>query len=55
MIPAIQDAMAYNGPALVDFVVDEEENVFPMIPPGESLEQLIEAPKEQVEEKTWAP
>ena len=54
VIPAIQDAMAYNGPALVDFVVDEEENVFPMIPPGESLEQLIEAPKEQVEEKTWA-
>ena len=55
VVPAIQDAMAHDGPALVDFVVDEEENVYPMIPPGESLEQLIEAPKDQVEEKTWAP
>ena len=52
VVPAIQDAMAYDGPVLVDFVVDEEENVYPMIPPGESLEQLIEAPKEQVEEET---
>ena len=55
VVPAIQDAMAYDGPVLVDFVVDEEENVYPMIPPGESIEQLIEAPKEQVEEETWAP
>ena len=55
VVPAIQDAMAHDGPALVDFVVDEEENVYPMIPPGESLEPLIEAPKDQVEEKTWAP
>ena len=44
--PAIQEAMAHDGPVLVDFVVDEEENVYPMIPPGESLEQLIEAPED---------
>ncbi|MBI4199455.1 MAG: biosynthetic-type acetolactate synthase large subunit [Chloroflexi bacterium] len=43
---AIQEAMAYDGPALVDFVVDPEENVYPMIPPGESTHELIEAPKE---------
>jgi len=45
--PAIQEAMAHDGPVLVDFVVDEEENVYPMIPPGESLKQLIEAPEEE--------
>jgi acetolactate synthase-1/2/3 large subunit len=44
--PAIQEAMAHDGPVLVDFIVDEEENVYPMIPPGESLEQLMEAPEE---------
>ena len=41
---AIEQAMAYEGPVIVDFVVDPEENVYPMIPPGESVNELIEAP-----------
>ena len=41
---AIEKAMAYEGPVIVDFVVDPEENVYPMIPPGESVNELIEAP-----------
>ena len=48
---AIQDAMAYDGPALVDFIVDHETNVYPMIPPGESIQELIEEP---VEEQAWS-
>jgi len=43
---AIQDAMAHDGPVIVDFVVDPEENVYPFIPPGESIKELIEAPEE---------
>ena len=41
---AIQKAMDYDGPALIDFVVEEEENVYPMIPAGQSVENLIEEP-----------
>jgi acetolactate synthase-1/2/3 large subunit len=41
---AIQKAMDYDGPALIDFVVEEEENVYPMIPAGTSVENLIEEP-----------
>ena len=41
---AIGKAMAHEGPVIVDFVVDPEENVYPMIPPGESVNELIEAP-----------
>ena len=41
---AIEKAMAHEGPVIVDFVVDPEENVYPMIPPGESVNELIEAP-----------
>ena len=52
VVPAIQEAMAHEGPVLVDFIVDEEENVYPMIPPGESLEELIED-KVEVEEESW--
>ncbi|HXF95801.1 MAG TPA: biosynthetic-type acetolactate synthase large subunit [Gemmatimonadales bacterium] len=31
------------GPALVEFVIEQEANVFPMIPPGGSLSEPIEA------------
>ncbi len=43
---AIGKAMEYDGPVIVDFVVDPEENVYPMIPPGESVKELIEAPEQ---------
>ena len=35
-------AMADPGPALVEFIVEQEANVFPMIPPGGSLSEPIE-------------
>ena len=34
---------AHPGPALVEFVIEQEANVFPMIPPGASLSEPIEA------------
>ena len=42
--PAIEEAMSYNGPAVVDFVVEQEDNVYPMIPAGTTIEQLMEEP-----------
>ena len=45
VMPAILKAMEYDGPALVDFVVEEEENVFPMIPAGTTIHDLIEEPR----------
>ncbi|MFB6267501.1 MAG: biosynthetic-type acetolactate synthase large subunit [Halodesulfurarchaeum sp.] len=32
--PAIEDARAHDGPTVIDFHVDPEENVFPMVPSG---------------------
>jgi acetolactate synthase-1/2/3 large subunit len=43
--PAISKAMDYDGPFLVDFIVEPEENVYPMVPPGKSLSEIIELPK----------
>jgi len=45
VIPAIAKAMEHQGPFLIDFVVDPEENVFPIVPPGATLVQSIEMPK----------
>jgi len=47
VIPAIKRAMEHDGPFLIDFVVEPEENVYPMVPPGASLAELIEEPKRQ--------
>ena len=43
--PAILKAMQHDGPALIDFVVEEEENVYPMIPSGTTIHEMIEEPK----------
>ncbi len=42
---AIQQAMEYDGPAIIDFKVEQEENVYPMIPTGTTVKQMIEEPK----------
>ena len=39
---SLKAAMAQPGPALVEFVIEQEANVFPMIPPGASLSEPIE-------------
>jgi acetolactate synthase-1/2/3 large subunit len=47
-VPAIQQAMAEAGPFLIDFMVEPEENVYPIVPPGAALAQFIEAPRKEV-------
>ncbi len=48
---AIQKAMDYDGPFLIDFMIEPEENVFPMVPPGAANIEFIEQPKKEV--PTW--
>ena len=43
--PAILEAMDYPGPVIVDFVVEEEENVYPMIPAGQTVSDMVEEPR----------
>lgn len=42
--PAIAQALANPGPFLIDFRVEPEENVYPMVVPGAALHEIIEAP-----------
>ena len=42
---ALQEAQAYNGPFLLEFVVEPETNVYPMVPPGGSLADTLEDPR----------
>ena len=47
VVPAIEKAMEYQGPFIIDFMVEPEENVYPMVPPGASLAEVLEAPKKE--------
>jgi len=51
VIPAIEKAMAHPGAFLVDFMVEPEENVFPMVPPGATLAQVVDVPPEAVKSR----
>jgi acetolactate synthase-1/2/3 large subunit len=51
VMPAIEKAMDHPGPFLIDFVVEPEENVFPMVPAGASLAEVLEEPGREV--ATW--
>ncbi|MCH7484594.1 MAG: biosynthetic-type acetolactate synthase large subunit [Chloroflexi bacterium] len=42
--PAIHAAMEHDGPVVIDFQVHYDENVYPMVPPGASLDETIEVP-----------
>ena len=44
VVPAIRQAMETPGPVVVDFIVKPDENVYPMIPAGESIHEMLEEP-----------
>ena len=41
IVPALKRALAEDGPYFIDCIIEREENVFPMVPPGGSLYEMI--------------
>ncbi len=41
VVPAIKEALATDNVVMIDFVVESEENVFPMVPAGEALNRML--------------
>lgn len=39
--PALKKAIEANRPVVIDFVVEREENVFPMVPPGGAIHKML--------------
>jgi len=37
----LKEAIAYDGPCLVHCVIDKDEKVLPMVPPGDSIDRLV--------------
>jgi acetolactate synthase-1/2/3 large subunit len=41
VVPCLKKALSTRGPVVMDFIVDPEEKVFPMVPPGHGIDQMI--------------
>ncbi|OPY56883.1 MAG: Acetolactate synthase large subunit [Pelotomaculum sp. PtaU1.Bin035] len=41
VVPALELAIRSSKPVMLDFMVEREENVMPMVPPGESLNKML--------------
>jgi acetolactate synthase I/II/III large subunit len=42
VIPALKKALSINNkPVLMEFIVEQEENVLPMVPAGAALDEII--------------
>lgn len=45
---AFAEAMNHNGPYLIDTLIDQDEFVLPMLPPGGSMDDIITTKKKEV-------
>jgi acetolactate synthase-1/2/3 large subunit len=41
IVPAIERARSIKGPVLIEFVVEPEANVWPIVPPGASNSDMM--------------
>jgi len=54
VVEAVRDFLSDREPRLIDFWVDPAENVYPIVPPGASLEEMVvEPPRVLVEEESF--
>ena len=42
VVPTLKKALNIKKPVVMDFVIKEEEDVFPMVPAGETIDRMIE-------------
>ena len=49
VIPAVQSARGHDGPVLIDFKVEQEDTVYPMVAAGAALHEMIRRPSPIVE------
>jgi acetolactate synthase-1/2/3 large subunit len=49
VLPSIREARQHRGTTLINFMVEQEDSVFPMVPSGAALDEMIRRPSPLVE------
>lgn len=56
VVGVIRKALAHNdGPVFVEFVVEQEDNVYPMIPSGQTVNEILDVPDPVVKPSNGVP
>ena len=50
--PAVEQAQGHNGPVLIEFLVEQHDMVYPMVPAGADLHEMIRRPHPRMEKMT---
>jgi acetolactate synthase-1/2/3 large subunit len=50
VIPTVEQARAFDGPVFMEFQVEQEDSVYPMVPAGSDLHAMIRRPNEEKQE-----
>ena len=49
VLPTMREAQAHEGPVLIEFVVEQHDMVYPMVPAGADLDAMIRRPHPRFE------
>ena len=49
VVPTVRAAREHDGPVLINFRVEQEDTVYPMVAAGASLHEMIRRPRKIVE------
>jgi acetolactate synthase-1/2/3 large subunit len=49
VVPSVREARRHQGTVLIDFRVEQEDSVYPMVPAGNDLHNMIRRPSAIVE------
>jgi acetolactate synthase-1/2/3 large subunit len=49
VVPTVRAAREHDGPVLINFKVEQEDSVYPMVPAGSALHEMIRRPSKIVE------
>jgi acetolactate synthase-1/2/3 large subunit len=49
VVPTVREAREHDGPVLINFKVEQEDSVYPMVPAGSALHEMIRRPSKIVE------
>jgi acetolactate synthase-1/2/3 large subunit len=49
VVPAVESARKHDGPVLINFKVEQEDTVYPMVAAGKALHEMIRRPSKIVE------
>jgi acetolactate synthase-1/2/3 large subunit len=52
VIPTVEQARSFDGPVFIEFQVEQEDSVYPMVPAGSDLHAMIRRPNEAPAEVT---